>query len=340
MKKRFAKIWGGLVDFVFRCSEDYVTVHAAYSALFIFMAFFPTVLFILLILAKINISREYLVSQLLNVLPANFHDFIRNIVENLQESASGFSLSFSIILAIWTSSAGVYGLVLGLNDVYRTYDTRSYVWRRSISIFHTLVLILAVVLSLLLLVFGNTVSSFIISKWPDLENLLNFITKYKYPFIFLILTLIFSLAYRFLPYMKSRWIYHLPGAVLASAGWLLLSFLFGIYIDNFPSDAMYGSLTTIVLFLVWLWVAMCILYVGAELNSYILDAKKLSPTNLYREKALGSIKEMEKSIADSGELTKTGCKSLHKVTERARHIDEIKSDLRKSGEKVQTDKAK
>ena len=142
------KIGKLLRKYIYKADEDYVTIHAAYSALFMFMSIFPLFMFILSILTRLNVSRDYLLEQLYNLTPTVFHSFIEDIVRSIEESSTTFVVSISLIVAIWSASSGVYGLLLGLNDVYRTYDTRSYFRQRAISILYMFIIVIAVSASL------------------------------------------------------------------------------------------------------------------------------------------------------------------------------------------------
>ena len=68
---------------------------------------------------------------------------------------------------------------------------------------------------------------------------------------------------------------HIPGAVLAAAGWLLYSYAFSIYVDRFNGFSnMYGSLTTIILIMLWLYFGMYITLIGAEFNQLLAKRRE------------------------------------------------------------------
>ena len=76
--------------------------------------------------------------------------------------------------------------------------------------------------------------------------------------------------YRFLPNHKVRLRYQLPGAIFTAFGWALASFIFSIYMDIFRGfSSMYGSLTTIVLIMLWLYFCMYVLLLGGEINLFV-----------------------------------------------------------------------
>ena len=85
-----------------------------------------------------------------------------------------------------------------------------------------------------------------------------------------VLIFFFLLIFISLPNRKTGILRELPGAIIAAAGWVGFSFLFSFYVDNLSNyTAIYGSLTTIVLCMLWLYACMYILYIGAEVNALL-----------------------------------------------------------------------
>ena len=68
---------------------------------------------------------------------------------------------------------------------------------------------------------------------------------------------------------------HLPGAVVSSIGWFAFSYVFSIYVDDFSGMSnMYGSLTTIILLMLWLYFGMYITLIGAEFNQLLAERRE------------------------------------------------------------------
>ena len=82
------------------------------------------------------------------------------------------------------------------------------------------------------------------------------------------------LIYNFIPRKKNKFVHHIPGATLASLGWVLISKIFSIYLIVFKDfSIMYGSLTTIILIMMWVYFCIYIIFLGAELNSFKIKKK-------------------------------------------------------------------
>lgn len=96
-------------------------------------------------------------------MPVYFHDMVDEIFASLTGYASSFSISVALIFAIWTASSGAYGILLGLNDVYRTYDMRHYWKKRGLAILYMMAFVVFVSLSLVLLVLGNRLADLVVA---------------------------------------------------------------------------------------------------------------------------------------------------------------------------------
>ena len=118
-----------------------------------------------------------------------------------------------------------------------------------------------------------------IAELLHLELLFEIIMYLSVPILFVTMCTAFTIIYAFVGKIgKVRWkeriTQHLPGAVFTTLGWMLFSYGFTLYIHFFPSaSAIYGSLTAVCLLLLWVYVCVIILLVGAEVNKLILRSK-------------------------------------------------------------------
>ena len=137
---------------------------------------------------------------------------------------------------------------------------------------YTVMFILVIILLLVLSVFGNALNIFIAEHIPILENLADQLIASR-TIITLIVMIAFSLLiYKFLPNRKDKMLRQLPGAVFAAIGWMIVSWIFSIYVDVFKGfSSMYGSLTTIVVIMLWMYFCMYITLLGGELNVRMYD---------------------------------------------------------------------
>ncbi|MCR5837688.1 MAG: YihY/virulence factor BrkB family protein, partial [Lachnospiraceae bacterium] len=130
------------------------------------------------------------------------------------------------------------------------------------------------------LVFGNSIYKSLMIRYPVLDFFNRFYTLARYLIVFIILTLFFISIYK----MGNR-LYSftdmLPGALFTSLGWMIYSYFFSIYIDNFSNYSyIYGSLTAIIFIMLWMYFCMYIMFIGAEINLYIYNHSERPDKNI------------------------------------------------------------
>ena len=145
---------------------------------------------------------------------------------------------------------------------------------RSISILYTVMFLILIIATLLLLVFGNQLVAFVERFFPLLYEFTVGVLFMRAIIIIVALTAFFTLIYHVFPNRPSRFFSHLPGALFSALGWMIYSYAFSFYINHFSNyTSMYGSLTVIVLLILWLYFCMNIIFIGGELNSFMIERK-------------------------------------------------------------------
>ena len=265
--------YGIIKLFLKKLREDAVSAYAAQTAFFVILSFLPFLIFLLTLLRFFSMSGAEVLDATQTVFPSVVHAFVGELFAEAMEKTSGALLSVSVLTALWASSRGVLVVIQGMNAVYVKKETRNYFLLRLLAVGYTLLFSVVLLLSLLLLVFGNQILLYMQSWIPVLEQLAAPLIGLRTVTAFLVLALFFWMLYVFVPNGRSRQpMAELPGAVAGAAGWLTFSFLFSFYIDHLSDfSAMYGSLTAIVLCMFWLYACMYFLFIGAELNVFLAD---------------------------------------------------------------------
>ncbi len=268
MKKLFFRV----TYFLNRMANANVTPYAAYATLFIIISLFPFTMLLLSTLRFLPITEASLLNMIYKVIPATLHSFAESIINDLYAKSSGTLLSLSAVTAFWSASSGVYGLFNGLNAVYGVRDRRMWIHRRFICIFYTIIFLFIIVGALFLLVFGNSLQLYLIRILPFMAEFDWMLSMIRNLLMLAVMVIFFTLIYYTFPDLNSDFVEHIPGAVFASLGWILFSYFFSIYIDNFNNySRMYGSLTGIVLAMLWLFVCMHIIFIGGMINAIIIE---------------------------------------------------------------------
>lgn len=261
-----------------KIKDDHVSAYAAQSAFFIILSAVPFLMLLLILLKYVPLETETLIDNIGDFFPADTGKFIIYIIQEINTKTSGTVLSITIIALLWSSGKGILSLSRGMNSIYGIKETRNYVLLRIISTIYTLIFAFMIIFTLVVLVFGNRIYLWICEKLPFLNDVAAFLISIRTISAMAILTLFFLIFYKVLPNKKVSFYHQLPGAVFSGLGWMITSYIFSIYVD-FSSGLsnMYGSLTSIIVTMLWLYFCMNIFFLGAELNIlwFSPDRKKI-----------------------------------------------------------------
>lgn len=271
---RFPKggLIGKCVHAVQTISDLRIPVYAANAGFFIILSLFPALVLILSLLRYTGLQVRSLIEILSTMIPEALMGTVEELVLNTYENSTGALVGVSALTAVWSASKGVYGLLTGLNTVYGVSENRGFLYTRFISVLYTFALFGVLMLTLILHVFGTSLLQLVpIYQTPFLKFLTGMIDLRFFLLLF-IQSGVFALMYAFLPNGRNRLRDTIPGALLASAGWLIFSDLYSIYVERFASlSNIYGSVYAVALSMLWLYFCMSILFYGGALNQYLED---------------------------------------------------------------------
>ena len=135
--------------------------------------------------------------------------------------------------------------------------------------------LLVIILLLVLSVFGNTLNIFIAEHIPLVKNVADWLIEVRIVITPIVLMIFSLLIYKFLPNRRDKILRQLPGAVFAAIGWMIVSWIFSVYVDIFRGfSSMYGSLTTIMLIMMWMYFCMCIVFSINSKNLLLAACKR------------------------------------------------------------------
>lgn len=249
-------------------THDKVSVFSAQAAFFIVISAVPFIMLVLSLLQYVMpLSQSQLSRLAIDFVPLPIRSYIVTVIDELYTQTSVPLISITALTTLWAASRSIYALSQGLNEVYKTAETRNYIQLRVSAVFYTLFLMVLLIFSLLLLVFGNKIQLLIEELLPFLADISAYIISIRTLLAIVLMTLCFALLYKVLPNAKTHFRFQLPGALFSSLGWMVFSLIYSIYIDNFSNFSYtYGSLAAIVFMMLWLYFCMYIFLIGAELN--------------------------------------------------------------------------
>lgn len=255
-------------------SNNHVGAFAAQAAYFLILSMIPIFLLLLTIIQYTPVTKADVMSAMVLVFPeAHMQSFIVSIINQVYNQSRAI-IPITAVTALWSAGKGVMAMNKGLNCVYDTRETRSFVIMRIRASFYTIVFILAIVIGLILSVFGNNLSLFLNEHFPILRESVAIILESRTVVSFGIWFFFSMIIYHFLPNRRCELRTHIPGALFTSAAWILISFGFSVYLTFFQGfSGLYGSMTAIILVMLWLYFCMYVMLLGGLLN-HLLDEKR------------------------------------------------------------------
>lgn len=265
-------------EFMNKMKRDDVSAHAASAAFFMFLSIFPILMLLCSVLPYTHISEADLLRVVTDLLPSSIDPLAVSVIGDLYDRSATI-ISISAVFVVWSAAKGILALLRGLNDVQDVDETRNYFVLRLWSCIYTVILLVLIVFTLIVLVFGNPIINNLLSHLPNVRYIAILLMPFRYLVVIVALALVFAFMYALIPNKKNRVFDKMPGAVFASLGWTVFSWAFSMYVERYGAFDMYGSLTTIVIIMLWLYFCMYILLLGDELNYFLQPLLELLKVN-------------------------------------------------------------
>jgi len=233
-------------------------------------ALFPFLLFMMPLVGLFHIRTEELLERMAYVLPAGIPDMLRAV---LAESAAGGNtgvLSAGLLVSAFSASSGFNAVIRGINKAYRVKETRSFWHVRLVALLMVFVFALAVVASLLLLIFGDGLYVFLTELFGDSGVLRVVFGTAGYLVLMLVLLFAVILIYKFSGARKVSVYDVFPGAFTTLIVWVAASKGFNVYVNHFSGHSrVYGSIAGVFLLMLWLNLIAAALLLGGEVNALL-----------------------------------------------------------------------
>jgi membrane protein len=286
------------------------------------LAIFPGMLVLVSILGMLGKSTtNSLLDNLGGIAPGGVKTFLTGVIDQVQgkAGAAGIAAVAGILIALWSASGYVAAFTRASNAIYEVDEGRP-IWKLApVRILTTVALVIMLVASAVIVIVSGPIADQVGSALGVGSSLVLVWQILKWPVLVVIVSIMFSLLYKATPNVKQpkfRWI--TPGGFLAVVVWLVASALFALYVSFSGSyNKTYGSLATVIVFLVWLWISNIAILLGAEFNA-----------ETHRELAIRS--GMPADLEPFAELRDTR-KLEDPQREAAEHADEVRSRTMRSG---------
>ncbi|WP_270567796.1 YihY/virulence factor BrkB family protein [Clostridium beijerinckii] len=256
-----------IIHLIVKIKRDDVFALASQLAYYLILSFFPFMLFLMTLAGFSSISSKQILGQLNVMLPRSVLELTQSTVVEIFDNQYTGLLGISILLTLWTASSAFKAIIKSINKAYNFKEERSFIKLSIISMLGILALAVTIILALTALVFGNVIGDYIKSIDPFYEIVLIIWNIFRYTFILAIMISIFICVYKFAPAKKLVWKEVIAGSIFSTVGWVLVSFVFSFYIDNFNNySRFYGSLGAVFILMTWLFLISIIFILGVEIN--------------------------------------------------------------------------
>ena len=261
------KIYQMINDFSVQMKKRDISTYAASIAFFFFLSVVPMLIMICTIIPFTPLTEENLVELVTDFLPDQVDTLAESLISEVYDKSAGI-LSFAIIATIWSAAKGVMALMRGLNAINGVEEKRNYFVVRVIASFYTVVMLIVVILSLFLMVFGDQLVTLTLHRIPQLQRIVSFAMNFRFLLVWAVLSVLFAAVYAYVPDKKLEFREQIPGAVFSAVVWSVFSWAFSYYVTYGNTYGIYGSLSIIIIVLLWMYFCMYIIMIGAYLNRY------------------------------------------------------------------------
>jgi membrane protein len=266
-RKTIFALYDIIYSFVRKIKYDHVSSFAGHAALFLLMSLFPMAMFLISIFNYIPIESGQLTRYVFAVVPNGLRPLINQVFAEAYAESTTVLKSFTMIVMLFCASRGVYAIIIGMNAVYGIRETRGMVVLYALAIIYVIVFFVVIGLTMIMIVLGNNIFSKMFKIIPHFAAFYSLFKYGKYVVMPILLVGFFMLVYMNVPNRRSQIRYEIPGAMFSTVVWMAYSWGFSFYISNYANYSVtYGSLATIVIFILWLYVTMNIVFIGAEIN--------------------------------------------------------------------------
>lgn len=273
----FAKELGG------EFKKDKATTLAAAQAYYYLLAIVPLLILLLAILPYLQIDPQKAVDFIGTILPGAVATTFEETIISVVTTPSGGLLTFGILGTLWSASNALTAFINATNQAYGIEESRSFIKLKATAIILTLGMLVAVIVALVLPIFGGPIIDMLKSFFNLPEQTEIIFQVLRWVISISVMSIVLALMYKFAPDKQFPFKEVIVGAVIATVLWQVVSLGFSIYVSNFGSySATYGSLGGLIVLMLWFFLTGLILVIGAEINAILhrrRNAKKATSSD-------------------------------------------------------------
>lgn len=253
--------------------EHNVGKSAAALAYYLLFALFPLLIFASNLLGLLDLNINAVTASLSHFMPKDVVALVENYLDYVSHTSSKTLLWFALVFSIWFPMRAVKGLMLDVRKAYHLGTPKKLIRYEIRQLIYTVVFLIVIAVTLFLSTMGENILSLIFEYFPKNAPkisgyLLNIWQYVRFIPAGILMFVALGTLYAMSMDEKQKFRTFLPGITLALFGWMIVSIGFSFYVENFASySIIYGTLGTVIILMVWLYMTSLILIIGAELNA-------------------------------------------------------------------------
>jgi membrane protein len=255
-------------------------VNKASSLAYNFMlALFPAIIFLFTLIPfipkRIGFQKQ-LMDFIVLILPADAYRAFETTLNEIVNKQSGGLLSFGFLLSLFFATNGVHSLMMAFNKSSLLIETRSWVKQRLMAIVLTIIIAMSVIICIIAMTVGEFALRYINNELDIKGNLISYMIELtRWSLLGILYFVTISILYRYGPAHSKKWKFFSAGSWLATILAFLTIWGFSFYINNFSSyNKVYGSISVLIVLMIWLYLNSLILLIGFELNASVDLSKR------------------------------------------------------------------
>ncbi len=259
-------------------AKGYITLRAAAISFSLFLAIFPFLIFLFTIIPFIPIEnfQQSLMELIRELLPRSAYDTVKGTILDIVTRPRSSLMIFNLVLTLYFSTNGINSLIEAFNNSAHVFETRSMIKQYLISILILIILSILLIISIGLMTFGSPLLQFILPDFIENSIFFSLLLEFlRWIVILALLLFAISFLYALAPAKAARFRILSAGSMLATILVILTTLGFNFYVDHFSSyNVLYGSLGTLMIVLMWIYINAISLLIGFELNVSIKKTRE------------------------------------------------------------------
>lgn len=305
-----------------------ISPNSAQLAYFILLSIAPILLVVANVIPFLPISAEEILPYLKTALPSDIYSIVQPMLMDFLSQTRGGVISIGLVTSLWSASKAFNATQLVLNEVYGVEKRTNFIIIRVVSFLINLAIVGVVGVIMFAFVFGEQILDFIENLLNIKLTLLQDVLSFRWLILSVVLLVVLTLIYTFLPNHELSFKYAIPGAIFSAIGWLILSQGFSFYVSVAGGAAAgSGAFGVFIILMLWLYLSAIVFLIGALINAVYFQYKNDKTVTEYKKERKddeeGKTKEdklQESTNKQRGRLTK-----VKTVSEQIMEEDEKKT---------------